>query len=184
MIYVLNSKGVPLMPTSRHGKVRHLLRDKKAIIVRYHPFTIQLTKEKSNEVQEVSLGVDTGYENIGLSVTTKDKVLFELKAILRTDIVNNISSKRQIRRTRRNRKTRYRKARFNNRKRIKGWLPPSVKTRLDCHFNLIAKLHKFLPIGKIVVEIAKFDIQKINHNQQARLIHCQFFNLFLCFIKS
>ena len=45
MIYVLNSKGVPLMPTSRHGKVRHLLRDKKAIIVRYHPFTIQLTKE-------------------------------------------------------------------------------------------------------------------------------------------
>ena len=163
MIYVLNSKGVPLMPTSRHGKVRHLLRDKKAIIVRYHPFTIQLTKEKSNEVQEVSLGVDTGYENIGLSVTTKDKVLFELKAILRTDIVNNISSKRQIRRTRRNRKTRYRKARFNNRKRIKGWLPPSVKTRLYCHFNLIAKLHKFLPIGKIVVEIAKFDIQNIKN---------------------
>jgi N6-L-threonylcarbamoyladenine synthase len=52
------------MPTSRHGKVRHLLRDKKAIIVRYHPFTIQLTKEKSNEVQEVSLGVDTGYETL------------------------------------------------------------------------------------------------------------------------
>ena len=91
---------------------------KKAIIVRYHPFTIQLTKEKSNEVQEVSLGVDTGYENIGLSVTTKDKVLFESKAILRTDIVNNISSKRQIRRTRRNRKTRYRKARFNLSSRI------------------------------------------------------------------
>ena len=64
MIYVLNSKGVPLMPTSRHGKVRHLLRDKKAIIVRYHPFTIQLTKEKSNEAQEVSLGVDTGYETL------------------------------------------------------------------------------------------------------------------------
>ena len=51
MIYVLNSKGEPLMPTVRHGRVRHLLRDKKAFIVNYHPFTIQLTKERSNEIQ-------------------------------------------------------------------------------------------------------------------------------------
>ena len=67
MIYVLNSKGEPLMPTVRHGRVRHLLRDKKAFIVNYHPFTVQLTKERSNEIQEVSLGIDTGYENVGLS---------------------------------------------------------------------------------------------------------------------
>ena len=44
MIYVLNSKGEPLMPTGRHGRERHLLRDKKAVIVNYHPFTIQLTQ--------------------------------------------------------------------------------------------------------------------------------------------
>ena len=79
MIYVLNSKGEPLMPTVRHGRVRHLLRDNKAIIVNYHPFTIQLTKERSNEIQEVALGIDTGYENVGLSATTKDQVLFECK---------------------------------------------------------------------------------------------------------
>ena len=47
MIYVLNSKGEPLMPTERHGRVRHLLRDKKAFIVNYHPFTVQLTKERN-----------------------------------------------------------------------------------------------------------------------------------------
>ena len=86
MIYVLNSKGEPLMPTVRHGRVRHLLRDKKAFIVNYHPFTVQLTKERSNEIQEVSLGIDTGYENVGLSATTKDKVLFECKAELRKDL--------------------------------------------------------------------------------------------------
>ena len=86
MIYVLNSKGEPLMPTVRHGRVRHLLRDKKAFIVNYHPFTVQLTKERSNEIQEVALGIDTGYENVGLSATTKDKVLFECKAELRTDL--------------------------------------------------------------------------------------------------
>ena len=94
MIYVLNSKGEPLMPTVRHGRVRHLLRDKKAIIVNYHPFTVQLTKERSNEIQEVSLGIDTGYENVGLSATTKDQVLFECKAELRTDLVENLSTRR------------------------------------------------------------------------------------------
>ena len=95
MIYVLNSKGEPLMPTVRHGRVRHLLRDKKAFIVNYHPFTIQLTKERSNEIQEVALGIDTGYENVGLSATTKDKVLFECKAELRTDLVENLSTRRE-----------------------------------------------------------------------------------------
>ena len=95
MIYVMNSKGEPLMPTVRHGRVRHLLRDKKAFIVNYHPFTVQLTKERSNEIQEVSLGIDTGYENVGLSATTKDKVLFECKAELRTDLVENLSTRRE-----------------------------------------------------------------------------------------
>ena len=92
MIYVLNSKGEPLMPTGRHGRERHLLRDKKAVIVNYHPFTIQLTKERSNENREVALGIDTSYENVGLSATTKDKVLFECKAELRTDLVENLGS--------------------------------------------------------------------------------------------
>ena len=139
MIYVLNSKGEPLMPTVRHGRVRHLLRDKKAFIVNYHPFTIQLTKERSNVIQEVSLGIDTGYENVGLSATTKDKVLFECKAELRTDLVENLSTRRETRRTRRSRKLRYRKARFSNRKRTEKWLPPSMKSKLECHLTLIAK---------------------------------------------
>ena len=86
MIYVLNSKGEPLMPTVRHGRVRHLLRDKKAFIVNYHPFTVQLTKERSNDIQEVALGIDTGYENVGLSATTKDKVLFDYADVIGTGV--------------------------------------------------------------------------------------------------
>lgn len=163
MIYVLNKEGKPLMPTSRHGKVRRLLRDKAAIIVNYNPFTIQLTTETRNEVDQVSLGVDTGYRYIGLSATTKDKVLFECKGELRIDLVTNLTARRESRRTRRNRKLRYRKPRFLNRKREKGWLPPSIKNRLECHKTLIAKIHKFLPIGKTIVEVANFDIQKINN---------------------
>jgi len=163
MIYVLNKEGKPLMPTSRHGKVRRLLRDKAAVIVNYNPFTIQLTTETRNEVDEVSLGVDTGYRYIGLSATTKDKVLFECKAELRIDLVDNLTARRELRRTRRNRKLRYRKPRFLNRKREKGWLPPSIKNRLECHKTLIAKVHKFLPVGKTIVEVANFDIQKIKN---------------------
>ena len=163
MIYVLNSKGMPLMPTHRHGKVRHLLRDKKAFIVNYNPFTIQLTKERSNVVQQVTLGVDPGYDHIGLSVTTKDKVLFEANVDVSNNIKLHLSTRKELRRNRRYRKTRCRKARFDNRKRIRGWLPPSIKAKLEHHFNIIAKLHEFLPIGKIIVECAKFDIQKIKN---------------------
>ncbi len=163
MIYVLNSKGLPLMPTCRNGKVRHLLRDKKAAIVNLHPFTIQLSQERSNVVQPITLGVDTGYENVGLSATTEKKVLFECNVKLRSDISNNIATRKQLRRSRRSRKARYRESRFMNRRRCIGWLPPSVQSRVDAQKFLIAKVHKILPIATIVVEVAKFDIHKLKN---------------------
>ena len=110
MVYVLNLNGEPLMPTNRHGKVRRLLRDNKAKVVKTSPFTIQLLYETSNFKQEISLGVDSGSKHIGLSSTTTNEVLFEADVELRNDIVDLISTKREFRRSRRNRKTRYRKA--------------------------------------------------------------------------
>ena len=163
IVYVRSKDGKPLMPITRRGKVRHLLRDKAAKIVNYHPFTIQLTTETRHEVDEVTLGIDTGYLHVGLSATTKNHVLYESKNELRNDLVQNIKAKKRARRVRRSRKLRYRKPRFLNRKRSKGWLPPSIKSRLDCHLNLVAKVHKILPISKVVVEVAKFDIQKIKN---------------------
>lgn len=163
MIYVLNSKGEPLMPTGRQGKVRHLLKEHKAKVVSKCPFTIQLSKERSNVVQGVTLGIDPGYENVGVSCTTESKVLFEGKFKLRSDITGLLSDRRLLRRSRRNRKTRYRKPKFLNRKRSDKWLSPSVRSRVDSHLNIVAKVHKFLPVGKIVVELAQFDIQKIKN---------------------
>ena len=118
MVYVINKDGQPLMPTERHGKVRRLLRDKKAKVVRRCPFTIQLLYDTTSIVQEVTLGVDSGSRTIGLSATTKKKVLFEAEVTLRNDIVDLLSTRREMRKGRRNRKTRYRKARFNNRKKV------------------------------------------------------------------
>ena len=116
MVYVLDRDGKPIMPTERHGKVRRLLRDKKAHVVQLNPFTIQLDYETTSYKQEVSLGIDAGSVHIGVSATTEKKELFAAEFVIRKDIVNNISSRRELRKTRRYRKTRYRAARFGNRK--------------------------------------------------------------------
>lgn len=163
MIYVLNQNGHPLMPTKNHAKVRILLKSKKAKVIRRCPFTIQLMYSSTNYTQSINLGVDAGSKHIGISATTKNKVLFESDVELRNDIVNLLSTRRQNRRTRRNRKTRYRKPRFDNRKRKDGWLAPSVQNKVDTHLTVIRKVHEILPVSKIIVEVASFDIQKIKN---------------------
>ena len=152
------------MPTSRSGKVRRLLKDKKAKAVKRCPFTIQLLYEAENNVQPVTLGVDAGSKHIGISATTEDKVLYEADVELRNDIVDLLSTRRESRRTRRNHKTRYRQPRFDNRVSSKkeGWLAPSVRQKVNTHLQVIANIHKLLPIIKTIIEVASFDIQKIN----------------------
>ena len=151
------------MPTSNHAKVRILLKTGKAKVIRRCPFTIQLQYSSTNYTQKISLGIDAGSKHIGVSATTESKVLYEADVELRNDIVNLLSTRRQNRRARRNRKTRYRKPRFTNRVSTKknGWLAPSVRQKVDTHLTVVAKVHKILPISKIIVETASFDIQKI-----------------------
>lgn len=161
-VFVLNQRKEPLMPTIPR-KARLLLKEGKAKVVKRTPFTIQLTIATGETKQPITLGVDAGSKHIGLSATTKDIVLFEAEVELRKDIVGLISTRRQYRRTRRNRKTRYREARFLNRKKPKGWLAPSVENKISNHLKAIAVVHKLLPISKIIIEIASFDIQKIKN---------------------
>ena len=168
MVYVLNRYGKPLMPTTRYGRVRRLLRKEQAVVVDYRPFTIQLNYDTPNGVQEVSLGVDAGTKHVGFSATTKKKVLFEAELLLRSDIVEKLSTRREFRRTRRNRKTRYRKSRFMNRTGCKkpGWVAPSVRQKVDSHIYWISKICKFLPISNITVETAQFDTQLLKAQEQ------------------
>jgi len=164
MVYVLNIDGQPLMPCTE-SKARKLLRDKKAKVVKRTPFTIQLKFECENQVQDITLGVDAGSKTIGLSATTDKVELFSAEVILRNDIVNNLATRSQFRRSRRNRKTRYRESRFLNRTKSKhkGWLAPSILNKIQTHLTIVEKIHKILPISKIIVEVASFDIQKIKN---------------------
>ena len=163
MVYVISKNGQPLMSTENHAKVRILLKTKKAKVIKRCPFTIQLAYDSTNYTQEVTLGVDAGSKHIGLSATTKDKVLFESDVELRNDITDLLSTRLQNRRTRRNRKTRYRKPRFDNRRHKDGWLAPSVQDKVNTHLTVIRKAREILPIAKIIVEVASFDIQKIKN---------------------
>ncbi len=163
MVYVLDKYGHPLMPTERYGKVRRLLKGSNAKVIKRCPFTIQLMYESTTHTQDVSLGVDAGSKHIGISATTETKELYAADVVLRTDIVELISTRREARRTRRNRKTRYRKPRFNNRTRPDGWLAPSIRTKVDTHLKVVEDVCKVLPITKIIVETASFDIQKIKN---------------------
>lgn len=161
-IYVQAQDGMPLMPTSRCGKLRRMLRDGKAVIVSHTPFTVRLTYDTTHHTQPVSLGVDSGSKYIGISATTNSKELYAAQIELRTDIVDNLSTRRESRRTRRSKRSiRYRAPRFNNRRASKraGWLAPSVRQKVHSHTKAVQDICRILPVTSVTVEVAQFDTQ-------------------------
>ena len=163
LVYILNQNGEPLMPC-KPSKARKLLKQNRAKVVKIEPFTIQLLYGSSGYRQEITLGVDAGSKVVGLSATTTKKELISAEVQLRNDIVDLLSTRRQNRRTRRNR-LRYRKPRFLNRvkSKNKGWLAPSIENKILTHSTIVGNIHKVLPVSKIIVEVASFDIQKIKN---------------------
>ena len=162
LIYVLKQNGQPFMPTKRFGKVRRLLKEGKAKVVRREPFTIRLLYEPETDVvQECYCGVDTGSKHIGVAVVGNDRVLYQSQTELRSDIKKKMDRRRAFRRNRRFRKTRHRKSRFLNRRnsiRIDR-LPPSVKHKVQAHIDEIAFCKKILPISdeNLILEVSQFD---------------------------
>lgn len=161
IVYVLNKKGKPLMPC-KPAKARHLLEQNKAKVVSRKPFTIQLLWKCKHNTQPVKLGIDAGYQYVGVSATSNKKELFSAEVTLRTDIPKKLQEKAMYRRNRRNRLW-YRKPRFDNRGRSDDWLAPSIQHKLNSHIRLVEKVKKLLPITKVTIEIAGFDIQKIKN---------------------
>lgn len=149
---------MPTTPT----KAKKLLKSGRAKIVGRDPFTIQLLYGTRGYTQPVTLGIDAGYETIGYSAITEKQELVGGEMKLLEGVSERITERQKYRRNRRNR-LRYRAPRFDNRRRYDGWLPPSIQHKLDAHLKLVSRLRSRLPITKIVVEVAKFDIQKINN---------------------
>ena len=163
MIYVRSKEGKALMPSERGGRIGYLLRHGKAHVVSRVPFVVQLDYESTTYTQEVRLGIDAGSKHIGVSASSEKKELLAAQVELRSDVVNLLSTRRELRRTRRSRKTRYRKVRFDNRKKKDGWLAPSIEQKVESHLKVIRLVHKLLPITKTTIEVAQFDAQKIKN---------------------
>lgn len=152
------------MPCSP-AKARLLLKERKAIVKRRTPFTIQLTIATGEARQPVALGVDSGYKHIGLSATTEKAELYASEVELRQDITDLLSARLALRRSRRSRKTRYRAPRFDNRvaSKHKGWLAPSVENRIAAHLSRVEAVMRVLPVTAITVETAAFDTQLLKN---------------------
>ncbi len=162
IVFIINKHGEKLMPC-KPSKARKLLKKEKAKIISYKPFTIQLLYGSRGHKQDVNIGIDLGAKNIGVAITTKDKVLAKGEIELRQDVSSLIEARRAYRSGRRHRKTRYREPRFLNRTKSKkkGWLPPSTLSRINNSFMWIDKFNKLLPNPSLTIEVAKFDTAKM-----------------------
>ena len=168
-VFVLNKHGNPLMPCNPR-KARLLLKQQKAVVVKQMPFTIRLLYGSSGYKQPVSLGVDAGSKHIGIAAATEKEVLFAEELMPRNDVVNLMSTRRQNRMSRRSRKTRYRKERFNNRvhSKHKGWLAPSIEVKIQEHITAIKHVQQILPLTEIHVETAEFDTQRMKAMEEGK----------------
>lgn len=160
MVYVISQSGKPLMPTTRYRHIRKLLASGYATVVSRKPFTVQLVYKTTEYVQPITLGIDSGYLNIGFSAITETKELISGEVKLLKNMKERIYERKSYRVIRRSR-LRYRKCKNLGFRKHDGWLVPSLQHKLDSHVRFIDKLHKILPISKIIVEVANFDIQKI-----------------------
>lgn len=159
-VFVLDTHKRPLDPV-HPGTARQLLNQRKAAVFRRYPFTIIL-KEACPDVpmQDLELKLDPGSKVTGIAIKQGDRVLFGTQLQHRgQQIKDALLSRRQLRRGRRNRKTRYRQARFLNRTRPDGWLAPSLQHRVETILTWVHKFIRLTPICRVIQELVRFDLQ-------------------------
>lgn len=158
-IYVISKNGKPLMPTTP-ARARKMLRDGKAKCIRRTPFTIKLLYETTSYTQSITLGVDTGSSHVGsAAVDSVGSVVYLSEAEIRNDIADKMKQRAKYRRNRRNRKTRYRQARWLNRKNsIKSdRFSPTMISKINSHLKEISFAKSLLPIAHMILETGTFD---------------------------
>lgn len=170
-VFVISKDGERLMPTTRLGKVRHMLKDGRAVIYQRRPFTIQLTYDTTTYTQPLELCVDAGYQHIGISLKSEGReYLAEQYDLLQFEKERHDDC-RKYRRTRRNRK-RYRKPRFDNRMASKkeGWLAPSLLNKAERHQDIVTMIAAAAPVADIYIEVGTFDTQVLQAVQEGKPI--------------
>lgn len=158
-VFVLDTNKQPQNPV-RPAEARLLLTQGKAAVYKHYPFTIILKKVGIVEPEPVTIKVDPGSKTTGIALVKNEKVIFAAELTHRGQAIKEALDKRRlIRRGRRQRNTRYRQARFLNRTKPKGWLAPSLKSRVDNLQSWFIKFYKLCPLASISMELVRFDMQ-------------------------
>jgi 5-methylcytosine-specific restriction endonuclease McrA len=162
MVLVVDHERRPCAPV-HPGRARHLLNRGRAAVLRRYPFTLILKEdERSEEVEPLRLKIDPGSTTTGLAVVNDATGLVVWAGELThrgQQVKARLDQRRACRRSRRSRHTRYRPARFLNRRRSKGWLPPSLESRIANTLTWVNRLCRWCPIGAFSLELVKFDPQ-------------------------
>ena len=156
VVFVVAKDGTQLMPCTNPKKVRKLLKEKKARVFKHDPFTIQLLYESEMGTQPVEICEDTGYLKMGLSIKSEKHESVREELSLLPDEKQRHMDQVKYRRQRRNRK-RYRKPRFDNRKKEENTLPPSLQHKAEAHVSRAEKYTEVPPVSSITLETTKFD---------------------------
>ena len=168
MVFVLDVHKTPLMPCTEK-RARQLLERGRGVVHKTAPFTIRLKDRTAAEpvFQPLRTKFDPGSQTTGVAIILEgaqgSKVIFFGEIVHKAGIKSKLDTRRAHRRSRRYRKTRYRQARFQNRTRKEGWLPPSLEARVDQTLHALAKLRKLMPITDLSVEHVRFDTQKLEN---------------------
>ncbi|MCC5604081.1 RNA-guided endonuclease IscB [Nostoc favosum] len=145
------------------AQARLLLRNRFAAVYRRFPFTLILKESRlDSPVQPLRLKIDPGAKFTGIALVNDAtrEVVFAAELKHRGFAIRDaINARRQLRRSRRNRKTRYRRPRFLNRTRPEGWLAPSLQSRIENIKTWVERLRKLTPITAISQELVRFDMQ-------------------------
>ena len=160
-VFVIDTDKNPCDPV-HPAKARLLLNQNKAAVFRRYPFTIILKEVQNAKPTPLTVKIDPGSKTTGLAILRGEDVIWGAELSHRgQQIKASLDSRRAIRRGRRYRKTRYRPARFLNRKKPKGWLAPSLQHRVDTTLTWVNKLIRYSPIVGITQELVRFDLQKM-----------------------
>lgn len=164
IVFVLDTKKIPQNPITP-TETRLLLKNKRAAIFKRYPFTIILKNQGIETPDNYRLKIDPGSKTSGIAILAESgEVIFAANLEHHGHkIKKDLESRRALRMGRRSRKTRYREPRFNNRKRPKGWLPPSLKHRVYNIETWVRRLRKICNITAISMELNRFDTQKMEN---------------------
>ena len=163
-VFVLNQDKQPLDPTTEFN-AKKLLTNGKAVVYKYKPFTIRLKNKITPNTRSYRLKIDYGSKYTGLAILERNNVIWLGELHHKQTIKSDMDSRRALRKGRRSRKTRYRQARWENRKRSvqEGWIPPTLESRVDNIINFVNKYQKLIPLTDISYELVKFDTQLMNN---------------------